>query len=70
MTDHTLDLSVLETYFTEQSNPADFLKSLHNVMVHYICCGGKFKDYADLDMISEDIEFLSIFYDTVEKASK
>lgn len=55
-------------YFEEDMDPQMFLELLHKVIVNYIRCAGRFDGYADIDIISEDIDFLGNLYDVVKEA--
>lgn len=57
-------------YFQEDVNPQMFLDSLHTVIVNYIRCAGRFDGYADIDIVSEDIDFLANLYDVVKEAGR
>lgn len=68
MKKQTLDLALLEQFFTENYTAHDFLETLHTVMVNHVCACGPDRHYVNKDMLAEDIEFLDTLYRTVRKA--
>lgn len=68
MKEKNINPEPLIQYFEEDVNPQMFLELLHKVMVNYIRCAGRFDGYADIDVISEDIDFLGNLYDVVKEA--
>lgn len=56
-------------FFNEDMSPQDFLNRLHNVMADYVMCAGGQMGYADLATVADNVAFLQMVYELVDRAA-
>lgn len=68
MNQDSMEWSVMQEFFTEIYSPTSFLEEIHRLMMNYLKPVWELTDHRDVEAARDDLDFLSLLYDTVKRA--
>lgn len=68
MNQGSMDMDVMQEFFTEIYSPTSFLEDVHRLMMNYMSLAWDPEYCRKEETARDDIEFLSLMYDTVKRA--